>query len=339
MKVIPWGTRGSIAISNKDSVAAGGNTTCFEIVSECLPANDKLMVDAGTGLVPAAQKYLGDFINGNSLSYTIFFTHYHYDHILGLTLAPPTFINQIPMRLFGPVDEGISAKDMVEVIFKRPFFPVDDKYFRHKIKFKALVDYDVHVVAVHPNGGYVTYSLDKYNAFLKADKHLPMGQGKTYPVSECMIITMAKTNHGNANCISYRFEEKPTGKVLVICTDHEDMAGISMDFRRHLSGADLLIIDAQYSQAKYVCTAGFGHGTPFGCVKHAIICGVKKLALTHHDPASTDKFLAETILKEAVEAVEVLSNYQKMLDIYKVKEIILKPENIILCLDYREINV
>ena len=297
------------------------------------------MIDAGTGLVPATKHYHSDFMNGEKPSYTIFFTHYHWDHILGLTLAPPTFINQIPMQMYGPVEEGVGPKEMVKSLFNRPFFPVDDKRFRHKITFHALTHYDVQVIAIHPVGGYATFSLDRYNEYTMKNGHLPIGKGQSFPISECLIVTMVQTNHGNANCISYRFEEKPTGKTFVFCTDHEDVAAIGLDFRRHLSEVDLLIIDAQYSAEQYINTAGFGHGTPYGCIKHSIISKVKRVGLTHHDPGSTDQHLEDVILHQARSAIEEISQNKSMLGQYGVEKVRLTKEDIFLCADYETITV
>jgi len=126
MKVKTWGSRGSIAVSSEDNIRAGGNTTCYEVKSECLPVGMHLMLDAGTGFVPAGWNYLSELEEGN-LHYAILFTHWHYDHIVGLTLAPPTFIDSVPMTLFGPIDEGEGPEEMVKHLFKRPYFPVDAK--------------------------------------------------------------------------------------------------------------------------------------------------------------------------------------------------------------------
>ncbi|CAN2047391.1 MBL fold metallo-hydrolase [Candidatus Magnetomoraceae bacterium gMMP-13] len=273
MNVKAWGTRGSIAISNADSIEAGGNTTCFEVMSKCLPEGMRLMIDAGTGFVPAGHYYLSE-IGSKQLRYLMFFTHYHYDHILGLTLAPPTFIEQLPMILYGPRDTGDGPKETINKLFDRPRFPIDDKKIIHKMTFKSLDDFDVHTIAIHPKGGIKTFKLDIFNTIINKGTQLPL-IGGNYSLNECLLIKMVKTNHGNATCISYRFEERPTGKVFVLCTDHEDMVGIPMELRRHFQDADLLIMDAQYSDEKYndpvFCTAGFGLVTPFGCVKQAVV--------------------------------------------------------------------
>ena len=337
MRIKIWGTRGSIAIANPESVKAGGNTTCYEIMSQCLPQGIKLMIDAGTGFVPAGWRYLPEM--GRGLKYVIFCTHWHYDHIMGLTLAPPTFIDQIPMDIYGPRDEGIGPKEMINHLFKRPFFPVDAKRVSHKMNLISLEDFDVHVIAIHPKGGFSILSLDVFHVQIGENDQLSINQN-TYPLEECMIVRMAKTNHGNANCISYRFEEMPTGKTFVFCTDHEDVAAVSADLRSHISGADLIIMDAQYDDERYMTkTAGFGHGTPFGCVKQGVICNAKRIGITHHDPASNDQFLEGKILPEAHEALRKISTEDETLNIHELDEVILTKKDIFLCYDYEEIEI
>lgn len=344
MSVKAWGTRGSIAISNPESGVYGGNTTCFEVFSQCFPKGMHVMLDAGTGFVPAGRHYLAEFTNGNPLRYLVLFSHYHHDHIGGLTLAPPTFVDQIPMDLYGPEDTGAGPKDMVEQLFTRPYFPVDHKRFVHKMRFEKLVDYDVHVILVHPKGGVRMVSMEKLSHHQKKEsRQIEFGREGNFPIDECMLIRMAKANHSNANCISYRFEELPTGKIFVFCTDHEDLEALGADFRRHISGADLLVIDGQYPEKRYrdpkFGTASFGHGTPFGCVKHGLLGEVKKLAITHHDPTSTDRVLEEVILVEAREALAELGTDEKFLQKHCVVQVNLTADKIVLCGDYMEFEV
>lgn len=305
MKIKAWGTRGSIAISNAASIKTGGNTTCFEIDSVCLPAGTHLMLDAGTGLVPAGLTYMPEI--GKGLNYVIMFTHWHYDHIMGMTLAPPTFIDTVPMTIYGPVDHKVGPKEMIRSLFRRPYFPVDAKNIMHKMNFKPLEDFDVSVIVIHPKGGFTTLNRDAYTTIIKGEKQIPINGGK-YPIGQCMIVTMARTNHGNATCISYRFHEMPSDKVFVLCTDHEDTVAESEAFRKHLAGADLLIMDGQYAHAHYMKkTGGFGHGTGYGVVKQAMH-RAKRVGITHHDPGSNDQFLQDVILKEANAAFDAIKN-------------------------------
>ncbi len=336
MQVKCWGARGSIAISNKNSVHAGGNTTCYEIISQCLPEGNKLFIDAGTGFVPAGWSYLPLMKNGK-LIFNILFTHYHWDHILGLTLSPTTFITDIPVNMYGPVDNGVGVHDMVNHLFKKPFFPIEASRVKHHMTFKDLHNYEGHVMAVHPEGGFQTYKLDRF-VYLEQKGRLPINSS-SFPVDECLVIKMQKANHGNSNCITYRFEERPTGKVFVLATDHENYDVPPLEIRQHFANADLLIIDAQYSENKYMATAGYGHGTSQGAIKQGVIANAKRVGLTHHDPVSQDAYLEDVILSEAKDLLGNYSSTPDMLRKYSIEEVILTDQNVFLCYDYQEYEV
>ncbi len=338
MKIKIWGARGSIAISNADSIKAGGNTTCYEVMSSCLPPATHLILDTGTGFVPAGWHYLNEISQG--LHFALLFTHWHWDHILGLTLSPPTFIDNIPMSLYGPVDNGIGPKEMIQHVFRRPFFPVDYQRVCHKMNFHPLENFDVTIIVSHPEGGFQQHQFDHYMTFTQKNQPIPIN-GKEYNLSECLIITMQATNHGNATCISYRFHEMPTNKVFIFCTDHEDQVSVPLDFKRHLANADLAIMDAQYDLPRYTQkTGGFGHGTPTGIIKQGLIANIKKIGLTHHDPGSTDIFLEDIIMQEAKQAMTQLRENAEFTDLFKVdKTLLTKQDDVFLCYDYAEIEV
>jgi phosphoribosyl 1,2-cyclic phosphodiesterase len=296
------------------------------------------MIDAGTGFVPAGWQYLSEM--GSGLRYILFFTHWHYDHIVGLTLAPPTFIDQIPMSLYGPRDHGVGPKEMVAHLFQRPFFPIDHKRVSHKMKLQAVEDFDVSVFLIHPEGGVALKKLDALKKMeAKGQTQVSFGKGR-FDIRECLVIRMQRASHGNATCITYRFEEMPTGKVFVLCTDHEDSSAIPLDLRHHLADADLLIMDAQYDKTKYrTKTAGYGHGTPEGAIKHGLICGAKRLGISHHDPGSVDAFLEGKILDEARSALGGLCADEGWLNEFEINEVLLTDQDVFLAYDYEEYEV
>ena len=89
--------------------------------------------------------------------------------------------------------------------------------------------------------------------------------------------------------------------------------------RRHArvrSGADLVIHDAQYTPEEYPAKKNWGHSTFEYVVALATVAGVRKVALTHHDPAHDDAFLTalEARAQAAVRAwkapVEVFCAYE-----------------------------
>jgi CheY-like chemotaxis protein len=92
---------------------------------------------------------------------------------------------------------------------------------------------------------------------------------------------------------------------------HEDRGHIEF-----LSGADLIIHDAQYTAAEYAQKIGWGHSPVTYVVDVALAARGKRLALFHHDPARQDAELDE-VLKRCRERAAVA---QSPLDIIAAAE-------------------
>jgi ribonuclease BN (tRNA processing enzyme) len=67
-------------------------------------------------------------------------------------------------------------------------------------------------------------------------------------------------------------------------TAEEERAGL-VDF---LHGSDILILDAQYTDAEYERHVGWGHGSVSSAVSLALDAKVRRLLLFHHDPGHDD---------------------------------------------------
>jgi ribonuclease BN (tRNA processing enzyme) len=55
-----------------------------------------------------------------------------------------------------------------------------------------------------------------------------------------------------------------------------------------LKGSDILILDAQYTDAEYETHVGWGHGSVSSAVSLALDAEVRRLLLFHHDPSHDD---------------------------------------------------
>jgi ribonuclease BN (tRNA processing enzyme) len=327
MNVKFFGTRGSVPIANPGSVKTGGNTTCLRVDSQCLPEGMWWVLDAGSGFVPLCTEALIAKVRSVNIS----FTHWHHDHTQGLPLGPLTFIKPIPLTIWGPVDGGLGPREVLTALMRPPFFPVDFKRVASHFAYKKLEHPDTEVILIHPEGGIKQMPVDQFEKF--DGKLLPIKDGK-YPKNECLVIRMIYSNHPEST-IAYRFEEGPTGKVFVFLTDHENQDGLPNDLRALLKGADLLVMDSQYTRKKYnEMTAGFGHGTPDYCVRVALEVGAKSLGLTHHDPASTDE-IVESILTDAKTSFETAVLALKE----KNPEAQVALNEIFACRDYQTVNV
>jgi CheY-like chemotaxis protein len=63
-----------------------------------------------------------------------------------------------------------------------------------------------------------------------------------------------------------------------------------------LSGADLVIHDAQFTDEEYPKKIGWGHSTVEYAVSVALAAGAKRLALFHHDPLRDDEALDRLVV-------------------------------------------
>src|SRR5579871_5963100 len=100
MQATIWGCRGSLATPGGGTVRYGGNTTSVEV----RPRSGRLLVlDAGTGI-----RTLGLALPGPPESVDLLLTHLHLDHVEGLGFFWPLFAEGLPVKIWGPHQEGPS---------------------------------------------------------------------------------------------------------------------------------------------------------------------------------------------------------------------------------------
>lgn len=99
------------------------------------------------------------------------------------------------------------------------------------------------------------------------------------------IVDAIRLHHPNV-CTGYTFHIG--GKKICSLIDCENT---NEEIIRFAEGADLLIMDAQYTKEEYAVKQGWGHSTCESCCRFAEASGAGKLVLMHHDPFHTDSML------------------------------------------------
>src|SRR5881397_2384629 len=109
-----------------------------------------------------------------------------------------------------------------------------------------------------------------------------------------VLVETQFLNH-TAPTIAYRMTSD--GATIAYATDHEPFWNASGRVSQHpgderhiafLKGANLVIHDAQYTDAEYRDKVGWGHSSIEYAVDVALAAGVERLVLFHHDPAHDD---------------------------------------------------
>jgi ribonuclease BN (tRNA processing enzyme) len=218
-------------------------------------------LDLGTGL-----RALGDVLLaqarslGAPLRATALLTHLHFDHILGLPFFGPLQDPGARLTLHGPAQSKGSLKEVLNAAVQPPVFPIHMDEFRGELIAIDTLDED--------------FSIGSAKVMARAIPH----SGVT---------------------LGYRIEAD--GRSMAYLPDHQaplDRRTISDAVLELCHDVDLLVHDGQYTEDEYSTKADWGHSTAAFAVHVAAEANVKRLLLTHHDPAHHDREL-DRILTQA----------------------------------------
>ncbi len=157
-----WGSRGSIAVSGKEYIRYGGDTTCIEVVSN---AGDLIIIDAGTGIRPLGNLLVEERRNKKI---NLLLTHAHWDHLSGFPFFKPIYRKDTELKVYGPQPTQVSLKSIISKTMSSPYFPIELEDINASISFLGMghKDYTVGSVSIttiplsHPNQG-VGYRLEE----------------------------------------------------------------------------------------------------------------------------------------------------------------------------------
>ncbi len=246
-----WGTRGSLARPGKTTLRYGGNTSCVQITS---PSGSLVILDCGTGAHDLGRHLLSETQGPQRGS--ILFSHTHWDHIQGFPFFAPLFVRGWHWDIYGPAGLGRSLRQALSGQMENTYFPVTLDDMGSSIHFHDLVEGSLEIDDIR--------------------------------------ITTRYLNHPSLT-LGYRLE---MGRASVVyACDHEPYSRIAGDAsvhpldRKHaqfLAGADLVIHDAQFTDSEYLHRKAWGHSPVEYVSEMCQRAGVRRVALSHHDPGRTD---------------------------------------------------
>ncbi|MCM1320713.1 MAG: MBL fold metallo-hydrolase [Bacteroides sp.] len=215
-------------------------------------------------------KQLGQKYRHRTDAFHIVFSHFHWDHIQGLPFFEPLFKNHADIHFYSPVG---GMRKYLEQQMTFPYFPVPMENGGQKIHFHTL----------EPDA---VFSIGNMSARIKKMAH----PGGVY---------------------AYAFFEN--GKHFVYATDVElcaDDFAETEENSRFFAGADVLVLDSQYTLADAVEKEHWGHSAFSHAIDFAAFWNIKSIYLFHHEPTYDDKKL-HGILQSA----RWYSEYQKKADL------------------------
>jgi ribonuclease BN (tRNA processing enzyme) len=186
---------------------------------------------------------------------TVVFSHYHLDHMLGLTMNPLFYRPDWSFKFVGPTFADSTAQEAITRLLAQPYWPISWRQMTAKLDF-----------AKFPLGGIEVGGLR---------------------VRECPVP------HPGGS-FAYRVDDTGCGASLVFATDIEwkqqTPAGEAafLALCREPSPANLLIMDAHFGDVDQKAFVGWGHSSREDCLTIAAASGIQRVLLGHHAPEADD---------------------------------------------------
>lgn len=238
-----WGARGSLPAPASPNCEFGSDTCCVEM--RC--GGHVMIFDAGSAAASLGARLAEDGV----CDFDLFFSHCHFDHIIGFPFLKPLYDPGVTARLYaGHFTNGMTCREMAERFMGPPWFPVTPKQFR------AGIDY-----------------LD----FRPPDELKP---------HTGITISTIRLNHPNG-AVGYRVNF--AGRSACYITDTEHIPGeMDRSLVEAIRSADLMIYDCTYTDEEFKCCIGYGHSTWEEGVRLCEAAEVKRLVIFHHRPGRDD---------------------------------------------------
>jgi ribonuclease BN (tRNA processing enzyme) len=235
------------------------------------------VLDAGTGIAAFGREHGGE----PDARYDIFLSHAHFDHVVGLPYFNPMYRPDATVAIYGPPNGRFDdIRATIDSIVRPPYHPV------------ALWEMQSQQIFTNVGEADVVYFLHDELEPLRLRPNHP-GDKSRIPAEADVAFSvhcMRGYNHPKSGVNIYKVQAGDHS--VVYATDTEGYVNGDRRLIEFSRGADILIHDAMYTEARYVSmpvpTQGYGHSTVEIAASLAETAGARKLVLFHHDPVSDD---------------------------------------------------
>jgi phosphoribosyl 1,2-cyclic phosphodiesterase len=249
------GVRGSIPAPGRDTARYGGNTSCVELRCD----GHLLILDAGSGIRSLGNDLLREF-GEQPIKADVIISHAHWDHIQGFPFFAPAYSERNRIRVLQSSRVTLGLATALRGQMQSLHFPVGLDQMRGLTGIEdvgsepfQLGPFTIRSTALNHPGGCAGFRIEtQYGSVAYLPDHEP------FPKTALNGHTDPTSDPGRNELVEF------------------------------LKGADLLILDTQYTEDEYTRHVGWGHGCLPDSVALAADARVRELALFHHDPNHRD---------------------------------------------------
>lgn len=233
----------------------GGNTSCVEV--RC--GEHLLIFDGGSGLRPLGLELMK---TKGPLEFDLFYSHTHFDHVVGLPFFQPAYDSNNHIRIWaGHLQPQAGIAEVLGRMMSAPLFPIPLEVFAARLEFRDFVAGDV----LHPHPG--------------------------------VVLRTGALNHPNG-ATGYRVEFAGKSVAYITDTEHHDDS-LDESVLKLVRRTDVMVYDSMYTDQEYPAHRDWGHSTWQEAVRLADAAEVGTLVLFHHDPSHDDDFMDRLAVEAA----------------------------------------
>lgn len=217
--------------------------------------HESLIIDAGTGIAKLGDHLMQGPAGREEAHVHLFLSHFHGDHLIGLPLFKPAFVRGNHLTIYS-VQEN--AEQIVTDFLKRP---------------------------------WVENGIESWNCSLKFQSLLP----RTPFTLGDMTLTPYRLDHPDP---CWGLKVTNNGKTYSHCADTEANRIAPKSLGEDLplyQNVDLMYFDAQYAMSDLADRLNWGHSAAQIGLELAFRENIKRVAFSHHDPASTNEDINKLI--------------------------------------------
>ena len=237
------------SLPNEIKGTFGGNSSCVSMEVN----GERLIFDAGSGIRMLGQSLMGcEFGRGQGKA-NLFFSHTHWDHILGIPFFAPFYIKGNQFTINSPLPD---IRERLEGQQKPEYFPIPFSIYASDIDFMVLE-----------------------NKTERKIGDLTVTWKSMYHPGQCYAYRVDCGGKSVVYATDAEYKKLGSGDLKPVVEFFKDV--------------DLLIFDSMYTFSEGLKKEDWGHSSTLVGVDLAVEANVKKIAFFHHEPTYSDFKLAD----------------------------------------------